>query len=141
MKRLGTASAGCGLAVAALFAVRKPAARPAAPLSKIDRGAYIVAHVSLCVQCHTPRDENGNLIETRLLSGAPIPLSSPYPGKPWAYRAPNIRGMVGYTEDEGIRLLMEGVTRNGTPPRPPMQQFAMNREDAEAVVAYLKSLK
>jgi mono/diheme cytochrome c family protein len=141
MKRLWAAGAGFGLAGAALLAAQKPAEKPAASLSNVDRGAYIVAHMSMCVQCHTPRDESGALIMTRLLAGAPIPVSSPFPGHPWAFRAPNIRGMIGYTEEEGVRLLMEGITRNGTPPRPPMQQFGMNREDAEAVVAYLKSLR
>jgi mono/diheme cytochrome c family protein len=105
-----------------------------------ERGRYIVHDVALCVQCHSPRDENGNLLETKLLTGARIPFDSPYPGHPWAYQAPNIRGMIGYTEAEGVRLLTEGITRGGTPPRPPMQQFHMTTEDARAVVAYLKSL-
>ena len=137
MNRSFVVIAGLGLAGAAILAARSPAP----PASKVDRGAYIVAHVAMCIQCHTPRDENGDLIPTRMLSGAPIPLASPYPARPWAYRAPNIRGMIGYTDEEGLRLLMQGITRNGTPPRPPMQRFGMNREDAEAVVAYLKSLK
>src|SRR5205814_10366240 len=106
-----------------------------------ERGRYLVHQVALCVQCHSPRDENGRLLETRLLSGARIPVDSPFSGQPWAYQAPNIRGMVGYTEEEGVRLLTEGIIRGGTPPRPPMQQFHMTREDARAVVAYLKSLR
>jgi mono/diheme cytochrome c family protein len=130
-----TAVVGLG-ALAALVAADRPA-----PPSKIDRGAYLVHHVAMCVNCHSPRDEKGDLINTRLLSGAPIPVSSPYSGQVWAYRAPNIRGLVGYTDEEGERLLMEGVNRNGARPRPPMEQFGMNREDAEAVVAYLRSLK
>ena len=129
------AAAGLGLLAALVAFVG------ATPPSKADRGAYLVHHVAMCVQCHSPRDEKGDLIATRLLSGAPIPVSSPFPGQPWAYRAPNIRGLVGYTDEEGVKLLMEGVNRNGTRPRPPMEQFGMNREDAEAVVAYLKSLK
>ena len=118
-----------------------PAAKPAAPAGPlVERGRYLVHDVALCIQCHSPRDEAGRLIETKLLTGAPIPFDSPYPGQPWAYQAPNIRGMIGYTEAEGVRLLTEGITRGGTPPRPPMQQFHMSPEDARAVVAYLKSL-
>jgi len=109
--------------------------------SRIEHGRYLVHQVALCVQCHSPRDENGRLLETRLLSGARIPVSSPFPGQPWAYQAPDIRGMVGYTDEEGVRLLTEGITRGGTPPRPPMQQFHLTVEDARAVVAYLKSLR
>jgi len=37
-------------------------------------------------------------------------------------------------------LLTTSVWRNGKTPRPPMPRFHMTREDAEAVVAYLKSL-
>jgi hypothetical protein len=49
--------------------------------------------------------------------------------------------MIGYTEAEGVRLLTEGITRGGTPPRLPMHQFHMTTDDARAVVAYLKSLR
>jgi hypothetical protein len=138
------------LTAAALFlpmalATGAPATKtaPSAPDadSRIEHGRYLVPQVALCVQCHSPRDENGRLLETRLLSGARIPVSSPFPSQPWAYQAPDIRGMVGYTDEEGIRLLTEGITRGGTPPRPPMQQFHLTVEDARAVVAYLKSLR
>ncbi len=139
MKLFWTSAAGLAFASTALLAL--PKGKTEAPASKMERGEYIVEHLSRCTQCHTPRDENGDLVRTRLLEGAPIPVSSPFPGQTWAYRAPNIRGMLGYTDEEGVRLLTDGITRNGTPPRPPMQQFGMNREDAEAVVAYLKSLK
>ena len=127
------------LALAAGAGPPKPAASTTDP--RIEHGRYLVHEVALCVQCHSPRDENGRLVETRLLAGARIPFDSPFPGRPWAYQAPNIRGMVGYTEEEGIRLLTEGVTRGGTPPRPPMQTFHLSREDARAIVAYLKSLR
>jgi mono/diheme cytochrome c family protein len=39
-----------------------------------------------------------------------------------------------------IRLLTTGVWRDGQRLRPPMPQFRMSREDAESVVAYLRSL-
>ena len=151
MKRSWTAALGIGVAAAAVLAAQPPReaaqkpSRKAAPApatsSKVERGAYIVEHLSRCGQCHTPRDENGNLLMTRMLSGAPIPVRSPFPDESWAFAAPNIRGLAGYTDEEGVRLLTDGLTRGGTPPRPPMQQFGMKREDAEAVVAYLRSLK
>jgi len=122
-------------------AAKDAPARPAPPAgSLVERGRYLVHDVSLCVQCHSPRDESGNLIETKFLTGGRILFASPYPGRPWAYQAPNIRGLIGYTEEEGIRLLTQGLTRGGTPPLPPMHRFHMTAEDARAVVAYLKSL-
>jgi len=56
-------------------------------------------------------------------------------------KAPAIAGLPGYTKEESIRLLMDGLTRDGRRPDPPMPQFRLNRADAEAVVAYLKSLR
>jgi len=37
--------------------------------------------------------------------------------------------------------LETGELDNRTPPQPPMPPFRMTRDDAEAVVAYLKSLR
>jgi len=114
----------------------------AAGAALVGRGKYIVEDVALCVECHTPRDENGILQPKEYLKGAPIPVkSTPYPQMKWALKAPAIAGLPGYTEEQGIRLLMEGVTRDGRRPDPPMPQYRLNRADAEGVVAYLKSLR
>jgi mono/diheme cytochrome c family protein len=108
----------------------------------IQRGKYIVEHVAMCIQCHTPRDENGQLILSEYLGGAPIPVNPPsYPNQKWALKAPAIAGLPGYTREQGVRLLMEGITRNGTPPNPPMPPFRFTRADAEAVVSYLMTLQ
>jgi hypothetical protein len=47
----------------------------------------------------------------------------------------------GWDHEKAIQLLMTGLAPNGQPARPPMPQYHMNRVDAEAVVAYLESLK
>jgi mono/diheme cytochrome c family protein len=104
-------------------------------------GRYIVHDVAQCIQCHSPRDESGALLADRLLMGAPIPLRSPFPDQQWAFHAPRIAGMPGYSEDEGIRLLTQGINRNGQSPRPPMLKFHMTEQDARDVFAYLRSLQ
>jgi mono/diheme cytochrome c family protein len=107
-----------------------------------QRGKYIVEGVAKCIECHTPRDGSGKLKESAYLRGAPIPVNAPpYKNMKWALQAPNIAGLPGYTEADGIRLLTEGINRNGDRPNPPMPEFRMTREDARAVVAYLKSLE
>ena len=108
--------------------------------AKIARGEYITHHVAMCVQCHTPRDRDGNLISTLEFHGAPIPVERPLRGKAWAFAAPNIHGLAGWREDEVVHLLETGERYDGRSPQPPMPPFRMSREDAEAVVAYLKSL-
>jgi len=116
--------------------------KQAADTELVRRGKYIVDQVALCVECHTPRDENGSLKVSEYLRGAPIPVKSPpYPQMKWALKAPAIAGLPGYTEEQSIRLLMDGLTRDSRRPDPPMPQFRLNRADAEAVVAYLKSLR
>ena len=107
----------------------------------ISRGRYLVEGVAMCGQCHTPRSQTGELVETRYLQGAPVPVSAPPNFRiDWAYKAPAIAGLPGYTMQEGIKLLMEGVTPDGRIPRAPMPKFRLTRGDAEAVVTYLKSL-
>ncbi len=113
----------------------------AAPGGQVGRGAYLVNQVAMCVQCHTPRDANGDLERTRLLQGAPIPVQSPFPNKKWAFRAPAIAGLPGWSDEDAIALLTTGQRLNGYMPNPPMPPFRMSRQDAEAVVAYLRSLR
>ena len=108
----------------------------------VTRGKYIVEDVAMCIECHTPRDESGNLIRDEYLDGAPVPVKAPpYPEFNWALKAPAIAGLIGYTKDQGVRLLTSGVTRDGRVPDPPMPPFRMSLRDAESVVAYLKSLQ
>jgi mono/diheme cytochrome c family protein len=127
----------------ALLALGQDKSPPAADRGgSIGRGRYIVEQVALCVECHTPRDENGQLLRSKHLDGAPVPVKAPpYPRMKWALKAPALAGLPGYTKEEGIRLLTQGITRDGRTPDPPMPPFRMNRTDAEAVVAYLQSLQ
>ncbi len=104
-----------------------------------ERGEYLAKHVAMCVQCHSPRDHDGKLIEHELFLGAPIPLAS-LPGD-WATRAPRIARLPSNWSEEGlIRFLETGMRPNGTVPKAPMPPFRMNREDAAAIAAFLKSL-
>jgi mono/diheme cytochrome c family protein len=122
---------GCGIAVT-LFSLESFAA------SQPDRGQYLATQVAMCVQCHSPRDAEGRLIEQELFLGAPIPVA--VKGKNWALRAPRIAGLTGWTAEDFIRLLQTGKRPDGSSPRRPMPPFRMTREDAAAIEAYLRSL-
>lgn len=106
----------------------------------IERGEYLVREVAMCHECHTPRDSEGEILETELLSGAPIPVEQPEIFPRWGFRAPPAAALPGYTDEEATRLLTRGITRRGTRPRPPMPRYGLSEEDAEAVIAYLRSL-
>jgi mono/diheme cytochrome c family protein len=107
----------------------------------IERGKYIVEGVAMCERCHTQRDENGNPDRARWLMGGPTQTQPTFPSPAWAVREPRLAGSPPGTDAEFIRLLTTGISRTGRPPDPPMPPFRMKREDAEAVLAYLKSLR
>lgn len=105
------------------------------------RGQYIVEDLSRCGQCHTPRDSNGVPDRSRWLQGAPVWLKSAEPVEDWPLQAPRIGGALPGTDAEMVTLLTTGIWRTGTYLRQPMPQFRMSRQDAESVIAYLKSVK
>ena len=106
----------------------------------IARGKYIVEGVAGCGYCHTPRDHDGNPEQARWLEGAPVFYEPARPIAGWANTAPRIAGLPPGSDAELIKLLTTSVARTGKPPRWPMPRFYMTRSDAEAVVAYLKSI-
>lgn len=105
------------------------------------RGKYIVENLSRCGQCHTPRGSAGAADRSQWLQGAPVWLKSAEPVEDWPLQAPRIAGVLPGTDEEMIKLLTTGVWKTGTHLRAPMPEFRMTTQDAEAVVAYLKSVQ
>lgn len=129
------------LLVLAVVSTAAAEVMPATPDSPVARGEYIVNKASMCVQCHSARDRAGNIIAGQQLTGGAISFTSPFQmGPKWAFQAPSIKGLTGWSEEAAVRLLTSGKRRNGQAPRAPMPPFRMSLEDAQAVVAYLKSL-
>ena len=109
--------------------------------SLVDRGKYIVVGIAACGNCHTPRRDNGELDYSQWLAGAPVPYLSARPDSDWPIRAPRIAGLPPMTDAKMIALLTTGIcVDTGKPLRSPMPSFHMTPADAEAVLAYLKSL-
>jgi len=119
--------------------------QPAATGSRLNagsatRGEYIANNVAVCSQCHTPRNSTGAPDRSKWLEGAPLWLTSAAPVENWPLQAPRIAGALPGTDAEMVKLLTTGIWKTGTYLRAPMPQFRMSSEDAEAVVAYLKSV-
>jgi mono/diheme cytochrome c family protein len=106
----------------------------------IERGRYLVENVAMCELCHTPRTETGVPDKGHWLGGGPTQLRPAYPSPYWTQIEPRIAGRPPGTDADFIKLLTTGISRTGSPPNPPMPPFRMTRADAEAVLAYLKSL-
>ena len=112
----------------------------AAPDDKIARGRYIVESVAMCGRCHSPVDEHGNRDTAHWLQGGSVGIAPTVTTTDWTMIAPRIGGGPAGTDAEVVHLLMTGISRRGTYLRQPMPQFRMTQADAEAVLAYLKSL-
>jgi len=94
----------------------------------------------MCGMCHTPRTDAGEIDGGRSLDGAAVWLLPAHPAQDWPLKAPRIAGTLPASDEDMIRLLTTGIWKDGNRLRPPMPQFRMSREDAESVVAYLRSL-
>src|ERR1044071_5871498 len=117
---------GCGLSFA-------QSAKPAA--SKIARGKYLVHSVAHCGKCHSEHDAKGEPIASKELRGGALDFKPVKPTPNWADKAPNIAGLRGWEDADAVKFFMTGLAYNDLPARPPMPEYKMNKEDAEAVVA------
>jgi mono/diheme cytochrome c family protein len=108
--------------------------------SKLARGQYIVNGVAMCGMCHTPRNDANQIDHGRWLDGAALWLLPAHPDANWPLKAPRIAGTPPGSDEEMVRLLTTGIWKDTGYLRPPMPQFRMSKDDAEAVVAYLRSL-
>jgi mono/diheme cytochrome c family protein len=105
----------------------------------VARGRYLVEHIGLCADCHTPRNQQGAFLKEHWLQGSALAMQPTVP-MPWAPAAPPIAGLPSMTADQAIAFLQTGKRPDGSEPRPPMPAYRFSPADASAVVAYLKSL-
>ena len=109
------------------------------PRGDVEHGRYLVERVAMCVECHSGRDEQGTILESRKYRGGIVPFSPPWPNN-WATIVPPNRGLPGYDDAQALRLLTQGsVGRNGRQLAPPMPRFRMTTQDAADVIAFLRS--
>ncbi len=124
-----------------LQAQQRPSTSAApAPADPVERGRYIVENVAMCWRCHSPVDQNGERDRTHWLRGGQVAMKPTVPGVDWAIIAPRIAGAPPGTDAQFIALMTTGISRTGYPPKEPMPQFHLTQTDAEAVLAYLKSI-
>ncbi len=113
---------------------------PPATNAEIERGKYLVENVAMCGECHTPRDDRGNLKMDAWLQGGPIWIEPVHHTQNWADHVPPLAGLPGLTQVEVERVLEQGIGPEGEALRPPMHIYHMNSADAKAIIAYLNSL-
>ena len=133
-------AAGCGNGGPAEVTVEDTAALNS---TMVERGEYLVEGIAGCGNCHTPRDEDGELIQSRNMAGSYVieePIFTAY--------APNITpdletGVGSWTDDELVLAIREGIHPDGRILGPPMA-FESYRQisdtDINAIVAYLRTV-
>jgi len=109
--------------------------------AQIARGEYLVKAIGQCADCHTPFNALGGFVMDKWLQGKKLEFGPLIAVPIWADTSPNIAGLPGWDTEKAVQFFMTGLAPNGQPARPPMPTYKMNRADAEAVVAYLQSLK
>lgn len=131
----------------AVAAQQKPAAKDAAPMAaetkgNVEHGRYLVESVAMCGECHSTRDQAGNIVPGTKFKGGPMPARVPWAsdGNAWPIMAPSIAGLPAYTDIQAMRLLTQGaIRRDGTQARAPMPRFRMSAQDAADVIAFLRT--
>ncbi len=103
----------------------------------LEHGKHL-EHVAMCIECHSPRNENGDIITGREFLGASIPAKV----NGWATFAPRNRGLLGYDDELAMRLLTQGaIGLDGRQLQRPMPRFRMTPEDAADVITFMRSMK
>ena len=107
----------------------------------VAHGEYLVKEIGQCADCHTPFNDKGDYVQEKWLQGAKLTFAPTVPMPVWADTSANIAGLPGWNHAQAVKFFTTGLAPNGQPARPPMPAYHMNKADAEAVVAYLESLK
>jgi mono/diheme cytochrome c family protein len=116
-----------------------------APKSGIERGRYLVEHVSLCVDCHTPRNSIGVPNRSLYLAGASKKIG------PLGQAVPNITpdketGIGDWKREDIVEVLLTGTKPDLDNIQGLMAEViehgykSMTKEDALAIADYLKSV-
>ncbi|MEP6716803.1 MAG: c-type cytochrome [Terriglobia bacterium] len=112
---------------------------------KVARGKYLVEEVAQCQSCHTPKMENGNFIKSQWMKGATMTVAPASSVSGWHSTVPDVTpaGAIWKRWGEAgmIAFLETGKTPRGGNASPPMPTYTLKHEDAEAIVAFLKTLQ
>jgi len=132
----------------ALFAASLVGVGPAAIAADdalLERGTYLVETITACGNCHSPKDpQSAEVVEGMDYAGSFMIREDAF-----TVYAPNITmdiemGIGGWTDDEIMVAIRDGIRPDGSLIRPPMPSpfyRTMSDYDARAIVAYLRTIK
>jgi mono/diheme cytochrome c family protein len=110
----------------------------------VERGKYLVEEVAKCQVCHTPSTAEGALDKTKWLKGSTLDFAPMHDVTGWHKTAPDITAsgnVFKRWQAQGmVNFLMTAKNPRGNKADPPMPDYHLSKEDAEAIVAFLQSL-
>ncbi len=114
------------------------------PSDRLTYGRYLVT-IGHCLECHTPRGENGHPDYANSLGAGGFELPGPWGVSITAnLTSHSTKGLGRYAEDADIKkIITTGVRPDGTPLLPPMAfdfYARISEADLDAMVAYLRTL-
>lgn len=145
----GGAATGAAGAAGSADAAGAAGAAGAAQSAQVVRGQYIVVHVAGCPDCHTPRDAMGVPNSAMMLAGnAAFADLNPADDTKGLVPTPNLTpdmdtGLGKWTDAQIKNAFQNGIDADGKPLFSMMPYYVfhnMTDSDADAVVAYLRSL-
>ena len=116
----------------------------------LERGEYLVHHVAMCLDCHSKRDftKYGGPVVPGTEGGGGFVFDQKF-GLPGVLYGKNITpdnetGIGSWTDDELKRAITQGISKKGDTlfPLMPYPNFnSMAKEDLNAIIAYIRTLK
>ena len=108
------------------------------------RGEYLVKHVTLCLDCHS--EKNNEYFSGPIVKGTEGKGGQEIPGAPGKVYASNITryGLYGWRDEHIKRAITVGVDKDGEPlvPMMPYSEYRyLSNEDANAIIFFLRGLK
>lgn len=111
--------------------------------SAVERGKYLVEVLGTCGNCHTPKGPRGSIPEQHLAGG--FSIEEPFGVAVSSNITPDKETGIGtWTDEEIIRAIREGKSKDGRTLGPPMPYYLyrhVSDNDVKAMVAYLRTVK
>lgn len=115
---------------------------------QVARGKYLVDHVAVCSDCHTPRNMDGSPDLARYMAGAECFIDAlPMMTGAGCLHTRNLTnhptGLMNRSDAEIKDMFLNGVRPNGSFLVPVMPYYVyhnMDAADADAIVAYLRTI-
>ncbi len=144
----GATGGSAGMSGSAGMAGSAGAAGTDGGIDLVARGAYLVNHVAVCPDCHTPRNPDGSLDATMFLAGTPFADIDPGDDTKGMVYARNITqdmttGIGAWTDAEIKDAFLNGNSKRAGALFPMMPYYVlynMTAQDADAIVAYLRTV-